>query len=60
MLDWTSAGPGWLAAGILAWTAGTWAVESRHQTASAAACLLLEAGMLLLLSFSALRRATSI
>ena len=47
----------WLAAGILAWALGAWGVEARHPSVSLGACLLFAAGMPLLLSFSALRRA---
>ena len=48
---------GWLAAGILVWAMGAWGVEARYPIVSAGACLFFAAGMPLLLSVSALRRA---
>jgi len=48
---------GWLAAGILVWAMGAWSVEARYPIVSDGACLFFAAGMPLLLSVSALRRA---
>ena len=49
-----------LAVGILMWTVGAWGIRVRHPVVSSAgACLLFAAGMPLLLSASALRRASA-
>ena len=51
---------GWLAVGILMWTMGARAMQARHPVVSSAgACLLFAAGIPLLLSPSALRRANA-
>jgi uncharacterized membrane protein len=48
---------GWLAAGIVVWALGAWAIEAGHPVTSVAACALFAMGMPLLLAISSLRHA---
>jgi uncharacterized membrane protein len=48
---------GWLAGGVLVWALGAWALAVRYRVASAGACVVFAAGLLLLLAASVVDRA---